>query len=137
LVQTPVQQNAKHFGRRRRSAGLVIKLQSDSNPSRLFQHQTNPEPTARFFSALPEDRFKPLFDKIRSILDATGGPQDLLSNFSLIAIHPDYSSTKPTPNQRHVFLFGPPRELVQTPLRSNAKVFWQPLISKTYRNLLH
>ena len=34
----------------------------------------------------PEDWFKPLFDKMQRILDAAGGPQDLLSNFSLITI---------------------------------------------------
>jgi hypothetical protein len=33
LVQTPVRQNAKRFGRRRRSAGLVIRRQSDNNQS--------------------------------------------------------------------------------------------------------
>jgi len=31
LVQTPVRQNATHFGRRRRSAGLAFKLQSDND----------------------------------------------------------------------------------------------------------
>ena len=42
-----------HFGRRRRSAGLVIRLQSDNNQSRLCQQQPHPEPTASFFIAPP------------------------------------------------------------------------------------
>ena len=49
LVRTPVRQNAKRVGRQRRSAGLVIRLQSDNNPSRLSKQQPNPQPTARFF----------------------------------------------------------------------------------------
>jgi hypothetical protein len=49
--------------------------------------------------AHPEDWLKPLFDKMQRILDAAGGPQDLLSDFSLKAINPDSPSTKPTPNQ--------------------------------------
>jgi len=36
---------------------------------------------------------------MQRILDAAGGPQDLLSDFSLKAINPDSPSTKPTPNQ--------------------------------------
>ena len=94
---------------------------------------TNPQPPAGgFLLAHPEDWLKPLFDKTQSVLDAAGGPQDLLSgfnlititkcesildakggpqdllsDFSLIAINPDSPSNNPTSNQRKGF-YKPP-----------------------------
>ena len=71
----------------------------------------------------PEYRFEPMFDKTQSVLDAKGGPQDLLSDFSLITIHPDSQSNNPTLNQRHSFFIAPPRVLIRTPVQQNAKRF--------------
>jgi hypothetical protein len=78
LVQTPVRQNAKRFGRQRRSVGLTNSRSAVSNPSRLPQRQPNSKPTAGFF-------------------------------------------------------IGPPRGLVQTPVRPNAKAFETPqAVRRTY-----
>ena len=36
--------------------------------------------------AFPEDRFDPPFDKTQSVLDAKGGPKDLITVFRLLLI---------------------------------------------------
>jgi hypothetical protein len=88
---------------------------------------TNPQPPAGgFLLAHPEDWFKPLFDKMQSILDAAGGPQDLVTDFSLVPINPSpcTHSLKAKPSASGWgFFIGPPRGLVQTPVRQNAKHF--------------
>ena len=79
-----------------------------SRPNYALYKITNPQPPAGgLLLAHPEDWFKPLFDKTQSVLDAKGGPQDLLSDFSLIAINPDSPSNNPTSNQRKGF-YKPP-----------------------------
>ena len=68
-----------------------------SRPNYALYKITNPQPPAGgFLLAHPEDWFKPLFDKMQRILDAAGGPQDLLSDFSLIRLSQQQPNLKPT-----------------------------------------
>ena len=72
--------------------------------------------------------------KCARILDTSGGPQDLLSDFSLITINPDSASNNPIQNQRPVILlaypeywFEPPSDKTQSVL--DAKGGLQDLLS--------
>ena len=72
--------------------------------------------------AHPEYWFEPPFDKPQSVLDAKGGPQDLLSDFSLIAINPHFASNNPIQNQRPVILLAYPEYWFEPPFDKTQSV---------------
>jgi hypothetical protein len=82
-----------------------------------------PQPSAGvFLLAHPEYWFEPPFDKTQSVLDAKGGPQDLLSDFSLIAINPHFASNNPIQNQRPVILLAYPEYWFEPPFDKTQSV---------------